>query len=164
MSYVPIYVENPELIAHCQTHVLELCSPCQVHMYVLDGDHTCIARICYEYSELCRGMFDIKSARILTLSRVINILSFEAFLIKCLQGLKVAFDPLWDSCSQGFLYICDFDLRVLDSGFVVSGCMHRNLFLPPMSAVKVIESVPSFCVCVCVCLCVNTLTAKPFDL
>ena len=35
-------------------------------------------------------------------------------------------------------------------------------FLPPASAVEVIESEPS--VCVSVCLSVNTLTAKPFDL
>ena len=74
-------------------------------------------------------MFDIKSARILTLTRVINILPFEAFLIKYPQGLKVAFDPPWDSCSQGFLYICDFDPRVSYWGGVVSGRMHRNLFL-----------------------------------
>ncbi len=35
-------------------------------------------------------------------------------------------------------------------------------FLPPASAVEVIESEPSFCVSVCVCVCVNTLTAKPY--
>ena len=41
-------------------------------------------------------------------------------------------------------------------------------FLPPASAVEVIETEPFVCVCVCECVCVclfvSALTAEPFDI
>ena len=44
-------------------------------------------------------------------------------------------------------------------------CMNVVIpFLPPASAVKVIESVPSVCLCVCVCVLVTTLTTERIEI
>ena len=58
----------------------------------------------------------------------------------------------------------NWKVRCTDSDSNVKMWIHSlksGHFLPPASAVEVIESEPSFCVSVC--LSVSTLTAEPFD-